>query len=410
MRNAMGWLRRPGGTHSKGVVEVPVVDDDYTAVREFAATASMTDGEKSVSGLGWLVAHDAIIVRQRTETVSATSGAEIKNRVSILPSNPSIFKQKRRPGGFLVLPPAMYRAPFLRAAEESNFVERSCCPLFRRIDMSFKDSYGTEAFSVERPCTFEPCQCWPLCFTQVQQVLLRDRTGQATASAREPLHTWCRSGLRSGCTRVFVGEDGSGTVVYEVRASQCHSHNGTTNLCAPSCCNESFDVDVFTPEGEYINSSTFAWPGCAGLHTSPSQSPLTHRSIQHASRVAYKAAYDIPSLCLHMPSIDDNFRWPSYVHTMYKHVSHCPCAFTGTTAEASRTDPCFCSSCHRVAPSPSVPPSSQRCSSSISQRWSAAGSLTATTPEGPQQEEARPKRWPWSGDGGSVHVDGRVRR
>ena len=37
---------------------------------------------------------------------------------------------------------------------------------------------------------------------------------------------------------------------------------GCGNVCAPSCFNEAFDIDVYGPDDQYINTSTFVWPGC----------------------------------------------------------------------------------------------------------------------------------------------------
>ena len=39
------------------------------------------------------------------------------------------------------------------------------------------------------------------------------------------------------------------------------------NCCAPTCCNADYAIDLYTPDGKYINSSSFVWPGwnCAGL-------------------------------------------------------------------------------------------------------------------------------------------------
>ena len=33
-------------------------------------------------------------------------------------------------------------------------------------------------------------------------------------------------------------------------------------MCAPTCFNEAFDIDVYGPDDQYINTSTFVWPGC----------------------------------------------------------------------------------------------------------------------------------------------------
>ena len=65
------------------------------------------------------------------------------------------------------------------------------------------------------------------------------------------------------CAAKFLAKDASGRLVYKLRASACGTEaGGCANFCAPSCCNESFDVDVYGPDGRYVNTSTFVWPGC----------------------------------------------------------------------------------------------------------------------------------------------------
>jgi hypothetical protein len=62
-------------------------------------------------------------------------------------------------------------------------------------------------------------------------------------------------------TRRFMVMDENGSPIYHLRASDCGTQEGC-NACGPSCLNESYNVDVYTPDGVYVNSSTFVWPGC----------------------------------------------------------------------------------------------------------------------------------------------------
>ena len=51
-----------------------------------------------------------------------------------------------------------------------------------------------------------------------------------------------------------------------MRTSECGTSVGN-NVCAPSCCNASYDVDVFDArETKVVARATNAWPGwnCAG--------------------------------------------------------------------------------------------------------------------------------------------------
>ena len=87
---------------------------------------------------------------------------------------------------------------------------------------------------------------------------MNDKDGALLATAHEPAY-----GCGCTCERSFFVEDPSGAQVYRLAADDCSARSGgCSNFCAPSCCNETFDVDVFTPGGEYINTSTFVWPGC----------------------------------------------------------------------------------------------------------------------------------------------------
>ena len=40
------------------------------------------------------------------------------------------------------------------------------------------------------------------------------------------------------------------------------------SLASDSCCNEAFDIDVYGPDGKYVNTSSFVFPGwnCGALH------------------------------------------------------------------------------------------------------------------------------------------------
>ena len=48
--------------------------------------------------------------------------------------------------------------------------------------------------------------------------------------------------------------------ILTLKASDCGTQYGC-NFCAPSFINESYDVEVYSPEGEYINTSSFVYPG-----------------------------------------------------------------------------------------------------------------------------------------------------
>tara|TARA_B000000441_G_C21348621_1_gene126657 strand:- start:12 stop:443 length:432 start_codon:yes stop_codon:yes gene_type:complete len=71
------------------------------------------------------------------------------------------------------------------------------------------------------------------------------------------------------CTRSFVARDEAMNELYRVRAGDCATVRGKCNWCAPSCCNESYDLDVLEPTETRGVGATAAnvWPGwtCAGI-------------------------------------------------------------------------------------------------------------------------------------------------
>ena len=125
--------------------------------------------------------------------------------------------------------------------------------------MPFVDGLGNHFFTIERPCVCEPLPCWPLCFCFAQKLDIKDRHGMTIARAEEPPAS-CGC-CKSCCTRSYHTYDSAGNAVYVLKASACCTERGN-NCCAPTCCNQSYEVDVYLPSGEYVNSSTFVWPGC----------------------------------------------------------------------------------------------------------------------------------------------------
>lgn len=216
-----------------------------------------------LGGTEWLSNLPGLFIRQRLEVLEALSGCETKNKYEIValaePPPQTVGSDYTRG-----LRAQAGMRPLLKAKEESECFERICCPLFRGFNMNFTDGQGTSYFSLDRPFVCEPFGCWP-CFSTVEQNLSLSSGGRVLFKAREPVYKcdWsCCVCSDAGCTRNFVVEDTSGKQVYELHAAECGTHSGGSNCCAPTCFNESYDVDVFGPDGEFQNSSSFVWPGC----------------------------------------------------------------------------------------------------------------------------------------------------
>lgn len=212
-------------------------------------------------GVEWLTSFDGLFVRQRIEWLESVSGCGTANSYDILPIRRGATLPVELSSAYMYPLRAMSDSlPLLHARERGPCLQRVCCPLTRGLMLAFANSTtesAAHAFTIERPCLCEPCCCWPLLFSRSQTLTVRDRSGELVAIASEPLHC-----CKACWTRTFVAADADGTPLYIIQASECGTHQGC-NFCAPSCVNETYDVDVFTPDGEYVNSSTFVWPGCS---------------------------------------------------------------------------------------------------------------------------------------------------
>lgn len=64
------------------------------------------------------------------------------------------------------------------------------------------------------------------------------------------------------CTRSFVAQDERLLTEYKMHASECGTSRGH-NVCAPSCFNETYDMDVFdADEMKVVAYAANVWPGC----------------------------------------------------------------------------------------------------------------------------------------------------
>lgn len=234
--------------------------------------------------LEWLEEVDGLFLRQHVMPLAALVGTcfEPANRFMLAPLAKGAIIPDELTSAFLYpVRAAMEAMPQpVRAAEEGGCADRVCCPLTRGFAMDFvgpvakdaahdaaaaadNDAEGvrptrtTPFFSVVRESACEPCGCWPVFFTNAQRLAIFDRRGEPIARAIEPIAV-----CRSCWTRTFIVVGADGQLLYTLRASDCGAQN-KCNFCAPTCFNESYDVDVFGPDGEYLVSATWVWPGCA---------------------------------------------------------------------------------------------------------------------------------------------------
>lgn len=215
-------------------------------------------------GIEWTSGIAGLYVRQKLEPLELLTGLETKNKYNIV----------QIPAGQVLpaKPDSDTMAPFremanhnalLKAREQSECMERMCCPLFRGFEMQFTDASGTNFFSVKRPFKCDPCYAPPICSCTTQELSIHDKSGALVAKAEE------KGGCcTSCCTRTFSLTDGSGNEMYTLEASECCTSTGGNNCCAPTCFNSAYEV-VLLENGTPVSggSQWFVWPGCncAGL-------------------------------------------------------------------------------------------------------------------------------------------------
>ena len=264
---AYAQMRDAGATYAQArATAPPLYDAGYSTAPGYqqggmrAPISQTMLSDDPTGGLGFLSGVDGLFIQERVELFEAFTGCDTNNVYHLTPI----------PAGALPavdpIPPEWIahfreqadRRPMLKAREESECAERVCCPLYRSFRMDFRDGTGATFFTVHRPfrCTLHaPCfLCNP------QELSLVDAHGRPAASATEEFRPcWF-------CARSFVAADESGVETYRMRTSECGTSVGN-NVCAPSCCNASYDVDVFDArETTVVARATNAWPGwnCAG--------------------------------------------------------------------------------------------------------------------------------------------------
>jgi len=210
-------------------------------------------------GIEWTSGISGLYVRQKLEPLELLTGLETKNKYNIvqIPVNHQLPAK----------PDSDSMAPFrtmadshalLKAREQSECMERMCCPLFRGFEMTFTDAAGTNFFTVKRPFKCDPCYGPPICSCTTQELSIFDKSGGMVAKAEE------KGGCCSSCcTRTFVLTDESGKEMYTMEASECCTSTGGNNCCAPSCFNSAYEI-VLLENGTPVSggSQWFVWPGC----------------------------------------------------------------------------------------------------------------------------------------------------
>lgn len=276
--------------------------------------AAITSNEKAVieyEDQPDLLAHNLLFLRQRLNFGGNALGwFSTESKITWTVNTPTVNTAKlppsvgRKLGELLIEGGPKEGTPNLHGREDSSCLERVVCPLFRSFQLTLlEDDDDGGGLIVDRPLVCEPCQCWPLCFTQSQRLLVKDLKGNLLGQAIEPAPLCCGfytssrnaaavgGGAFAPCTRVYVAQDARGEALYTLKASQCFG----PNAWAPSVCNESFDVDVYDwRTGECQSSAAQAPSRLMRAHThtrsaAPCHTPR-HRSDRDRARPALHAS------------------------------------------------------------------------------------------------------------------------
>ena len=78
---------------------------------------------------------------------------------------------------------------------------------------------------------------------------------------------WMGQGCSACRTVRQIGQTGSNPRLAGRVPGRSATHT-RASLASDSCCNEAFDIDVYGPDGKYVNTSSFVFPGwnCGALH------------------------------------------------------------------------------------------------------------------------------------------------
>jgi len=264
----MFMIQTPAGGQMQVQVPAGVKGGDMIMVAQpaVAAAVPVANMPQQAGPVGssqdFLMTMDGLFVRQQLELMEAITGCETKNRYNVTPIPAGT--QFPPPGGVNSGWTQGFRAqagdfPLLKGKEESECFERICCAPFRGFSLPFMDSQGTTFLTIERPCVFDPCYNPPLHACCAQTLTVKNAQGAVISTVEMPAGC-CTGGC---CAAKFIAKDASGNTLYWLRAAACGTKSGACgNVCAPSCCNEAYDIDVYGPDDKYINTSTFVWPGC----------------------------------------------------------------------------------------------------------------------------------------------------
>jgi len=219
-------------------------------------------------GNSFLLGVKGLYVRQYIEIMEVMTGCETKNKygISAIPLGttiPGVGRQAPYDSAPTSSWSKDFRSsadfnPLLKGKEESECMERICCPLFRSFAMPFKDGNGTDFITLHRPFHCDPCYN-PPCMTCATQEMSIASAGTTVGSAKEITGACCSKGC---CERQFQTYNAAGEELYTLKINDCTSKSGGSNCLAPTCCNEALTVDVTDSKGELLPACHFVFPGC----------------------------------------------------------------------------------------------------------------------------------------------------
>ena len=262
---AYAQMRDAGATYAQARASAPpLYDAGYSTAPGYqqggmrAPQSQTMLSDDPTAGLGFLSGIDGLFIQERVELFEAFTGCDTNNVYHLTPIPAGALPDPVPPSGSNTSASRRTVDPCSRLARSPSAPSACAAPC---TDPSAWTSATAPAPpsspSIDRSDV--PSTPPVSCATRRSSPSSTPRTAAAATAKEEFRPCWF-------CARSFVAADESGVENYRMRTSECGTSVGN-NVCAPSCCNESYDVDVFDPrETTVVARATNAWPGwnCAG--------------------------------------------------------------------------------------------------------------------------------------------------
>jgi len=210
------------------------------------------------SSIDFLAPIPALMVRQQLQIMEMFCPCEQRNMYKMSSIQPLTGDACPDDKEFKAMPTLM------TAHEESSCCCRFWCQSWREFKMTLSgvaaDGRTYSYMILDRP--FRCTMCCVCCLLNPQVIFIRDATGQPIGQVEQDWRI-CPALCCPGLTFYLKVADNTGGIHYWLRYQFPTCCNGCRNLCAPSCFNKRFEVDILTPdESTVVGTIMNIWPGC----------------------------------------------------------------------------------------------------------------------------------------------------